>query len=463
MRKHAGSTILVTLCVLLMTAQYSVALTRADGEWWIQVHGHIDAGQHPGVAHAETMLKELWAAYQPTTVYPPRLLVIPSKADKWLDSWAMTLADGTIMMTESIFNLVYEGAAFGSEPGDSRLSFILAHELAHWFFQDHRLLGNALLFHTLRHQGNAGKVKTFELRADKAGLLAMTMAGYHAGEILHDHGLNFFEVYTRKIRQRVKVIGDADAADSSADVTLRAQKLKALVREFNDRVKWFASGVDAFQHRDYKASVRDFKRFYDYYPSREVANNLGLGYFQLAEEQIKGCRGLHLRLQTAVYLTRQTRAENLIIDRISREDVSQRRPQCRPDDEYRRLMKRAGDMFAAACRKDPGYWPAVINRAALLIRQKAFGSAVANLDALAREKPRNWHAAHNLALARFLLAPKTEKAGTISRLKEIPEQAGVYPAAQSNIRLLTGRTRTGLPAGLTAEDRVLPGLSQPAE
>ena len=188
---------------------------KDHASWWIENMGVVTPSEDPLVTRAAEVFARVSAASDKSAKRIPRLIIIKAKGKPW----SLALKDGSIILTHGALKFCYKDVQL--EKGDSRLAFLLGHELAHlanddfWhqvFFsyinenmQDNEIKGQMKM--QLEGTGDIRPddpnfsqfVRTKELRADSYGIIYMAMAGYDPLSIVNDDGTNFFEEWMAQL------------------------------------------------------------------------------------------------------------------------------------------------------------------------------------------------------------------------------------------------------------------------
>lgn len=418
------------LLVFLLSGILFSREQKADGDWWIKSYGEIHWQEDMQVLQAQKIFNYLWNAMQPTTLEVPRLIVLPASSEKWLDSWAFSLADGSVILTRGILDLAFES----EDAGDSRLAFILSHELAHLSNRDHDSVGQSVLFHSRLSEFSSRKISKIEFEADRYGLFLMTMAGYDPKEILRPDQESFLVEYAEKVRQRIRSI-DHTETPLNEELKRRTHQLKQRLISFANELSFFKNGVQSYFKSDYKNAEKNFKQFKKAFEGREVLNNLSLSQYQLARQKTSGCAEDHLSFFLATELDLETRADKLRMKQIVIPDESRI---CKKDAEFRKLINQARMNLDSSVAKDPEYLPAQINRLALNIFVKNYQTAIREADRLYKQGIRNSKLMNNMAVALYLTATEANKDRAVRMLEKIPANSSVQTGMSVNLQLMGG-------------------------
>src|SRR5262245_55960074 len=176
--KRAERTIAVAfplVAAFLASASWGLCNEKDHASWWIQNYGLADPATTNFMSRAEVVFPRVAAAADKRANRLPTLVVLNAKGSPF----AMALPDGSVLVTKGALQICYEGQPL--DLGDSRLAFVLGHELAHLGNDDfwHAQAFEALEQHT-SHDPSDGELqaeaKQREFHADAYGMLYMTIA-----------------------------------------------------------------------------------------------------------------------------------------------------------------------------------------------------------------------------------------------------------------------------------------------
>jgi predicted Zn-dependent protease len=414
---------------------------KADGDWWRRVYGEVPTSDNQSVLKAEMIFFKLWQAAQPAAIQHPRLIVISRKAEKWLDSWALTLADGSIVLVESVLDLAFDNSINNSQNSSSRLAFIIAHELAHLVQKDHQRFGTPLLFQTFSSNQEISKAYQAEIEADRYGIFLMTMAGYDPKNVLKPDQKSFFDEYESKVRQKIRSVGEFNDRKQHPRVKHRVLSLRKRLVNFNEELNHFLSGVDLYRQGDFKKAEEQFESFSKVFSSREVVNNLGLSRYQQAVVKTMGCKQPRFKLLPATWLEIKTLGEKLKLLNIT-ELISEEQAQtCNPDEEFLRLIESARSEFELAFKKDSSFWPARLNLSACMIIKGNYQPAIKQVDSILKLDKENEFAVHNKTVALYLSDTAKYKEEAVKLMRRLSNDSKVYELALQNLAYIEGKSR----------------------
>jgi tetratricopeptide (TPR) repeat protein len=447
---------LLTILLTMISPSPSRASYKGDHHWWLKSYGTITEQQNPHIARAIAIFDETWRAAQPVTIAKPRLIVLPSSSEKWLDSWALSIADGSIIVVESLLSLAFDVEEPNKAYGDSRLAFVLAHEMAHLIHGDHGKLGVPLLFQALSGEKELQAAKDAETAADYKGLFTMTMAGYNPQNVLGRRSV-FFNEYAHKVRKKIRSIGTGNNPSRHPEAGIRAEELRLRLKSFADKLPLFYQGVEAYRALEFDKAENRFSDFLQVYPGREVYNNLGLTLYQQSRYYISGCQGLNYKLLPATELAESTTAELLVHEEIGISVDIKKRPFCLPN-KFRMKAAQAGEHLGNARQKDSDYIPALVNLTALHITEQDFKTAEIEAERILTANIKNPHAINNKALVLYLLDSDRNKMQVVQLLKQVPDSSPVFALASQNLELINGEKPDPMVAPVPNNDAMMPEI-----
>ncbi len=370
----AGSLGVLLLGVLLAVspsvAQSSQQYETADA--WIQTFGSIEVG-HPWVRRASDVFERVTAAAYQRRNRPPKLVVL-ERSPRATRPFAASLRDGAVLVSYSALELCYRSP--NPSDGDARAAFLFGHELAHLAGEDFQHLQS---FAGRGHFGEPDdEALRQEQRADRHGLLFMTMAGFEPHVVLADDGAIFAQWMTQRVAQGAyRGPSQADGAAAEA-ARQRAAALLESREEVVAELDYFYAGVRLLQVGHYELAQRFLEAFNETFPGREVLNNLGLVHVQLAAAELAKCdAALVSRFRLPVVVDETTLASRLL-----RRGGEAESP-CFEGRDYRRRAKLARTYLENALEIDPSYLPARENLLSLLLLDRdstAHGIAVRGLE-----------------------------------------------------------------------------------
>lgn len=386
------------LFLMLFAAQAFAVSSVKDisrKDYWINKYG--EAKESPLSTRAQRVFERVLAASDRRAGLEPELHIIDYNGKPW----AQSLADGSVILTKNAVDFCYANRT--PEEGDSRLAFVIGHELAHQFngdFWHYRFLRTA--------EGDKDGMQTFqvikdlaknpdtfvakEIQADQYGIIYSTLAGYSSEDIISDDG-NFFIEWAQK---------ESPDMHSDTDLELFSEKrVKAVsmrLKEVSDRIVLFQMGVISYHLGRYDDALTLFSRFASYFPGREVYSNIGTIYLQKAYEKFLSSRSpgsFPFLLSFGIDI--QTRAETIDVARGFDEGKYK---------EYKHLVEMAIKNLKKAVEYDPFYLEAKNSLGCAYILENEYYDAVSILEEALNSDPNNIKVQNNLSVAYVLLGEK---------------------------------------------------------
>jgi len=412
----------VLIFLLIMWAGYNLYGHNKDyTQWWIYNHGDYAKTQgknDPRVKWANEVFEQVKNAADKAEGRLPRLFIISTKKGPY----ALSLPDGGIIITPTTLDICYEG--IDRVDGDHRMAFILGHELAHLGNKDymHREAFLALKEHgdekaqkelvgyfKLPDPEKAKAFKKRELLADQKGALYAAMAGYDISEL--------FGKKNNLLQYWAKQVGIAYAYDDNPfhpSLQKREQFIRSQLKAVVKKVELFRAGVLLYQMGNHHDSAAAFLEFSKAYPAREVFNNLGACYFNLAMHH------LYLKYREVYYKFRISTP----IDYSTTAAAIQPRGEADylKDKDIARYLNKAENHFRRAVEKDQHDRTCRYNLAAVLILTKEYAGAQAVCDLILKKDPQDINALNNKAIA-FYYYGKEEDLDTTQKAIQTLEKA----------------------------------------
>jgi tetratricopeptide (TPR) repeat protein len=179
----------------------------------------------------------------------------------------------------------------------------------------------------------------------------------------------------------------------------RSQFVRSQLAAVADDLSLFSFGVHLYRIGNYEAAIALLEKFREKFPSREVFNNIGLSYYQLAMGTLSVCdKKLPVRFKLSTVLDTSTLASRLITRGKSGEESLD----CYQNEKYRSQMAKAINRLKEATEKDPFYIPAKINLSSAYIMSQQYLEAKVILKNALRVSQDNPRALNNKAVADYL-------------------------------------------------------------
>ncbi len=342
----------MTAILILLLALFSgmvQAQPRNEVAFYIASYGEVRPDQNLQVARAHRVFQRVRRVADRNAKRPPRLVVVNSPAKPW----AVALPAGHIVLSLEAVNACHRGA--DATEAEARLAFVIGHELAHlaaddfWHHEVHGFLasrpGAGPINAYLRSQRHN---RARELAADDRGYLYAAMAGFPV-ESLAKRG--FFERWMVQPQTRVE--------SSHPSARQRATLLRARLQNLRDKLGFFHFGV-RLGHFDYcDDGVYFLREFQKVFPGREVLNNIGYCYLNMALREMSPGRAYFYWLP--LVLDTETRATGLP-SRQTGDTIKSLRQAA--NGEGHGFLQDAVDFLSRAAAADAAYLPARLNLAA---------------------------------------------------------------------------------------------------
>ncbi len=399
--------LLVAFCLIPLILPAAIN-NRGSSSFYIDEYGVLAPGHSKKVEQAHIVFNRLIRANSADNQSHFKLIVLPKTAANW-ENWAMSLPDGTIVLVENLLDVCFDESDKISEKGKARLAFILAHEIAHLNGKHHTYLQHG---HSLQFQNNNAfasweNLRKIEANADYSGLILMTMAEYQP-RFLMDQS-NFFLEYIKSVRSNFSF-------DSHDEPIKRMRVLKNNLKPLINELPLFANGVKFFEQREYKKAIENFQQFAAFFPGREVYNNIGLAYYQLALQDLALYDSKNLyRFMLSTKVDRQTLAINLVPGIKGSPKSIQ--------NQFKHHLQKAESNLGLAISKDPEYLPAKINLSSVLITSDKSEPALELLQDVLRKKPADTEALNNKAIALYIASPERNARRAVSILDMVAENS----------------------------------------
>lgn len=453
--------IVTTLFIILSTtasAGIGFAVSLQDQvKLLIEAFGELTVKDEPLVARVHKVFERVRAAADKRANCDPKLLMI-READ---DPWALCLEDGTIVLTQEGLNICYKNVDLRT--GDSRVAFVLGHELAHlaendfWDWQVfnvvrqfgpgpkavQEILSLLAASENIQDMDRVRKIRMRnELQADSYGLLYAAMAGYDPRAVADEKGRNFLREWVDQITGEVAYVKETPQGDIiHPHPDIRAELLLAEMKSVDDARELFHIGVRLYQVGDYSEALDFLKAFQKKFPCREVLNNIGLCHYQLAIRSL------------AEYDIRRAYRWKLSVVIDTETLAGAFRGEARAKKIFKKEIREAIRYLKKACEKDPYYVPARVNISAARIMTGEYDKAMPySNDALKRCKDdrdackNNRDALNNHAIVMYELQSGLNVdyfEQTFRTLKNLTEKHPNFADAWYNLgRVLSERNRT---------------------
>jgi tetratricopeptide (TPR) repeat protein len=194
----------------------------------------------------------------------------------------------------------------------------------------------------------------------------------------------------------------------------RLKFVRVQQKQVINQLELFRAGVLLFQMENYRDAKAAFHEFSKVYPAREVFNNIGACYFNLAQ------RLLHLRYSEDYF---RFRLSTTIAYETTAVKMQPRagRDYLQDKDIYRYITK-AEEYFRLAASRDQHDRDCRCNLAAALILKKKYAEALAACTAILEKAPKDVKAVNNKAIA-FYFYGKEEDLETTQKAMHLLQKA----------------------------------------
>ena len=267
---------------------------------------------------------------------------------------AFVLPDGNLILAQKALDIIYDGVPLWE--GNTRLAFVLGHELAHlasddpWTAEVKYLIQSKALsveaVHSLldHFEEDEADLMKRELKADDKGFLYAAMAGFPV-EILLTHENDFLSYWATKTHTQ--------SSKTHPKAIQRTNLLRGQLQEKKKDLEFFYMGVRLAHLGRYQDAVYFFQKFLKVFPGREVYNNLGVCYLQMAI-------GKMLPEQAYQYWLPNVIDSETIINRSNILPIFRDGNQIKIVKDF---LENAVDYFKKATEKDPLYRIGYVNLA----------------------------------------------------------------------------------------------------
>lgn len=400
--------ICLVLTFIILASTNSFAEDRSKKESWINKYGEIKESVLSTRAH-EVFNRVLAAADRRAGIEPTLYII---KYDGV--PLAQSLADGSVILTGKALEFCYKNRR--PDEGDSKLAFVIGHELAHQFngdFWHYKFLSTARddkdslqAFQDIKELAkNPEMLLAKELQADQYGIIYATLAGYNSNEIaLRDK--NFFLEWAER-GMPSDHLKDSLLLVSQKRATAVAMRLK----EVSNRILLFQLGVISYHIGRYDDATNLFERFASYFPGREVYSNIGTIYLKMAYDKFLSARtpgSFPFTLSFGIDV--KTRAETINVSRGFTEGKYRK---------YKQFVKTAIENLKKAMEYDPFYQEAKNNLGCSYILENKYYAAVSVLEEALKLAPDNKRVQNNLAVAYILLGQEIGSSNLTAKAKKM--------------------------------------------
>ncbi|MGD2086900.1 MAG: tetratricopeptide repeat protein [Candidatus Aminicenantes bacterium] len=386
------------ILIMILAALHFLPSSNNNYRWWINKYGNYaetSGKDDPRVPQVQVVFERVKNAADKTNDRPPRLIIIDCDAGS--KPFAMALPDNSIIINTETLDICCDG--IGQQDGDSRLAFILGHELAHLAEKDfkhqkaflsmeeycaEKTQQELIADFELLDAKKAQQYKDEEIAADRQGALYAAMAGYDISPL--------FSRENEFLRRWVEQVGVGNFYDDDPRhpaMAKRIQYVRSHLQEVIKNVELFRTGVLLLQIGNFEDARTAFQEFEKVYPAREVYNNIGACFFNSAQYlliQKFSKEYLRFRLYTAIdYSTTAERFRGTDSDK----------------EEINKYLEKAIEYFNKAAKRDKIDKSCRYNLSAALILMEKYAKALEVCDSILDRDPRDVNALNNKAIALY--------------------------------------------------------------
>ncbi len=268
---------------------------------------------------------------------------------------AFVLPDGNLILTQQALDIIYKDI-LNQEEGNTRLAFVLGHELAHLASDDY---WSSEVKHLIQSKALSGEindsileqierdyddVKESEFKADDKGFLYAAMAGFPV-EVLLNHENDFLSYWVAKTHTQ--------SSKTHPESIERTELLRIRLQQSIDALEFFYMGVRLAHFGRYQDAIYFFREFQKVFPGREVFNNLGVCYLQMAVKKMPPSFAYHYWLPCIL-------DNKTVIDRLNVSPIFRDRKQIKIAKDF---LEQSVSYLETAIKKDPEYRVGYINLA----------------------------------------------------------------------------------------------------
>ncbi|KPA10659.1 TPR repeat-containing protein [Candidatus Magnetomorum sp. HK-1] len=393
---------------------------------WINNKGkQLSSNANHLTQRADKVFERVKAAADKRSEAYPKIYFVNSK-----DFWVKSFFDGSILMTEGALNFCYcidykthkvdqtcikkihadvhcNNNQMSNECiGDSIVSFVLGHELAHLAFGDHS-------YQDICSSDGSEKKHSFEYRADIYGMIYAIMAGFNSYDAIFQKNINFFQEWFDRVPSYKKNHLSHPQPDSRKKALLK--KMKSI----KDNLMFFHMGTRLLYIGKYEKARDLLIRFRSKYPGREVFNNIGISYYQEGIQHLKKYKPEAInRFMLSTPIDRQSG-----INFEDRRSLPEKlRVQYQKD--FNASIHKAITQFKHASSLDPYYVPSTANVSSCYIIKESYDKALLEIESSINKE--HYFLLNNRAIANFLANKKKDFINILKQVCKV--KPDYYPA-----------------------------------
>ncbi|MEO5339866.1 MAG: M48 family metalloprotease [Magnetococcus sp. MYC-9] len=369
-------------------------------------YGLVDPSADPQVARVQQIFERVQDAADKRGNRMPQLSIV----NRPEQPWAISLPDGHILLSSGAVSLCYQDVS--TVEGDTRIAFVLGHELAHlakndfWDMDLYLAIAGEVQKEGVKKLPSLDKkrpeeelrqrretARRKETEADDLGFLYAGIAGYPVQTLLeHGEGShdNFFSLWNAGNS------GDALLHDLHPPAGERQAFLRARLERLAEGIPFFHYGVRFAHFGHCEQALVLLRNFLQIFPSREVYNNLGACHLQQAQRELRAL-GTAPPYWLPVWLDPTSRADPLLVGLRGTSSAGESPPAAALPDRAGHELEQAVEYLEQAVAADARYLPARLNLATAHHHRGETLKARASLEDALRIAPDNrqvagWHA-----------------------------------------------------------------------
>ncbi len=381
------------LAVILSWALFSftaqAAPTQASVDAYIAAYGAIAPEQDPRVATAYRVFAKVKAVADKSIRRMPKLVVIASATD----AWAIALPSGHIVLSRKGLDLCFKDA--DQATAETRLAFILGHELAHlahddyWHHEVESFLAKTPDTQKIAHfLDQSFAARPAELAADDKGYLYAAMAGYPVNRLVDERTADFFTFWMQQTQAKI--------TSSHPFPEDRAALLRERLKMLQEKLALFDMGVRLAHFGRCADGVYFLQEFKQVFPEPAVLNNLGVCSLSLAQQKMAEDQANFYWLP--FLLETETRAKTRA---IAPAPIRQSLKTFDTSPQVQSYLKEAAEYLEQAVAAVPDDLAAHLNLATVLLYQGRPHQARAVLSEALQFAPEDWQVKMLDALALY--------------------------------------------------------------
>lgn len=386
---------LAAVIIILLIVTFLLTSSNST-RWWINEYGDYakTAGKNDSrVKRAFAVFERVKNVADKVESRIPRLFIINTNGSG--RPFALALPDGGIIINLETLDICYghKKPEQGEDEkklkeGDPGLAFILGHEIAHLAQKDFTHQKAFLGQQEHRDKKVWEEDKKRELLADTNGALYAVMAGYDISAL--------FGRENKFLRCWVEQDGIGSYYDDDPQhpaMQKRVEFIRTQLQSVINKVELFRAGVLLLQIGKYTDGAAAFRKFSIFYPAREVFNNIGVCYLNLALHYLRlKFNDEYFRFRLSTVIDYHTSAEKIYFrgegDYLKDRDISD-------------CIEKALFYFREAAQRDRHDRTCRLNLSAALILKKNYAAALAQCDFLLEKNRQDVDALNNKAIALY--------------------------------------------------------------